>query len=120
MSDRMRAALRGLAASLTLACLLAAAPASAGVIVSPQPGTVSATPGEQISFLGASARSLSSIKVVGSVSGRHRGHLRSYVSKTGTSFIPAKAFTPGENVSVRATWRNSRGHRVHLRTTFTI
>jgi hypothetical protein len=119
MSDRMRATLGGLAASLTLACLLAA-PASAGVIISPQPGTISATPAEQISFLGASARSLSSIKVVGAQSGRHRGHLRSYVSKTGASFIPAKGFTPGENVSVRATWRSPRGHRVHLRTSFTI
>jgi arylsulfotransferase ASST len=120
MSTRLRAALGGLATSVVLACLLSPATASAGVIVSPQPGTLGATPSEQISFLGASARSLSSISVVGSTTGSHRGHLRSYVSKTGASFIPAKGFAPGENVRVSATWRGPHGHRVRLRTSFSV
>jgi hypothetical protein len=102
---------------------LAPAPASAsaaGVIISPQPGTLSAMPGTQISFLGASAGSLSSISVVGSSSGRHSGHLRSYSSATGASFQPHTAFAPGERVTVHAIWRSPKGARTRLSTTFTV
>jgi hypothetical protein len=105
------------------ACLMAAPAASAagsGVIVSPLPGTVTAMPGTQISFLGAAASSLGSISVVGSSSGRHRGQLRSYASATGASFLPSKPFVPGESVSVRAAWRSPTGARVTLASSFTV
>jgi Arylsulfotransferase (ASST) len=87
--------------SLLLA-LCAAGSASAAVTISPLPGTPTAMPGTQISFLGASAGALSSISVVGSRSGHHSGRLRSYSSATGASFLPSRPFTPGEHVTVRA------------------
>ena len=58
--------------------LPAAATAAAGVTISPKPGTPVAMPKTQISFLGAPAKSLGSISVIGSSSGRHAGRLRSY------------------------------------------
>src|ERR1035437_7486347 len=110
-------------ASLTALGLCSAASASAAsspVIISPMPGTVAAMPGTQISFLGASAGSLSSVSVLGSTTGRHRGRLRSYSSATGTSFLPIAPFAPGERVSVRATWRSPAGRRTALCTSFTV
>jgi hypothetical protein len=103
-----------------LTCLYAAASASASVIVSPLPGSVAALPGTQISFLGASAGSLRSISVVGSVSGRHRGRLRSYAAATGASFLPSTPFSPGETVTVRASWRPSASAPSTLRTRFAV
>jgi hypothetical protein len=108
-------------AAALLALLAGAAGAHAqGVIVSPQPGTIAAMPGTQISFLGAAPGSLGSISVVGSRSGTHSGHVRSYSSAPGESFIPNHAFTPGERVTVRASWRSSRTVLAHVSTVFTV
>jgi Arylsulfotransferase (ASST) len=87
---------------------LAAAPAAGavGVTISPLPGTPTAMPHTQISFLGASPGSLSSISVVGSRSGRHSGRLRAYSSATGASFIPSRPFGPDEHVTVHARWKD--------------
>jgi hypothetical protein len=82
--------------------LCAAASASASVIISPLPGSSAAMPDTQISFLGAPARSLSSISVVGSVSGRHTGVVRSYGAAIGASYLPRRPFRGGETVTVRA------------------
>ena len=90
--------------SLSALALCAAASASAAtpsVIISPTPGTIAAMPQTQISFLGAAAGSLSSISVVGSSTGSHRGALRSYSSATGTSFLPLAPFAAGEQVTVQ-------------------
>jgi hypothetical protein len=120
------AALLSLLTVLALSCALAlsgatgASAAASSAIVSPLPGTVSAMPASQISFLGASAASLSSISVTGSASGRHSGHLHSYSSATGASFIPSAPFTPGERVTVHAIWRTPRGARTTLSTSFTV
>jgi Arylsulfotransferase (ASST) len=89
------------------------------VIVSPLPGSVAAMPRTQISFLGAPAASLHSIRVVGSISGRHSGHLRSYASATGASFIPRTPFTPGEHVTATARL-SAGGHTKLVRTTFAV
>jgi hypothetical protein len=118
-----RSAAATLAVALACAAALAAGPAStgaAGVVISPLRGTVTATPQTQISFLGASASSLSGIFVSGSSSGRHRGRLRSYASTTGTSFLPSKPFTPGESVTVRAKWHYARGKTRTLADSFTV
>lgn len=115
--------LAALLAIATGALLCTAMPAYAGhpsVIVSPLPGTASALPGTQISFLGAGGGSLGNVVVVGSSSGRHAGHMRSYTSAAGTSFIPNKAFAAGERVSVSATWTPAPGVRRHVGTSFTI
>jgi hypothetical protein len=113
-----------LAAVLALVCAVGCAAAStasaSGVIVSPQAGTAFAMPGTQISFLGAARSALSRITVTGSRTGAHSGHLRSYSSATGTSFIPNRPFAAGERVIVRATWRPSRRVRRHVSTVFTV
>jgi hypothetical protein len=72
------------------------------VAVSPQPGTPDASPRTQISFLGTSATTVSSVHVVGSRSGTHAGVLRAYSTGTGESFIVSHPFTAGERVSVTA------------------
>jgi hypothetical protein len=110
-----------LGALALLATLGTTAPASAAsVTISPLAGTPTALAGTQISFLGASAKSLSAVSVVGSVSGRHSGRLRSYSSATGASFLPSRPFTPGERVSVRAVWAGSPKSRRMLTDSFTI
>jgi hypothetical protein len=110
-----------LGALALLATLGTTAPASAAsVTISPLAGTPTALPGTQISFLGASAKALSAISVLASVSGRHSGRLRSYASATGASFVASKPFTPGERVSVRAVLTTSpKSHRT-LTDSFTI
>jgi Arylsulfotransferase (ASST) len=92
---------------------------AAGVIVSPLPGTPTATAQTQISFLGANRGSLVSVTVVGSRSGRHGGRLRYYSSAAGASFVPRTPFLADEHVSVHARWRSAR-HTVRLTTHFKI
>jgi hypothetical protein len=72
------------------------------VTVSPAPGTVVASPFSQISFRGAPATEISGVKVKGSSSGTHAGRLLAYSQGDGASFVPAKPFAPGEQVSVQA------------------
>jgi hypothetical protein len=116
MTHRMRLA----AVSFLLVFGLSAqGSAAATVTISPLPGTPTATAQTQISFLGASAKALSRISVLGSSSGRHSGHLHSYASATGASFLPSKPFAPGEKVTVHARWKTSKGTR-SLSSTFTI
>jgi hypothetical protein len=115
-----QAVLAATAALAVTAHAAAASAASHGVTISPLPGTPTALPQTQISFLGASAAALSAVTVVGSQSGRHSGRLRSYSSATGASFVPSRPFSPGERVTVHATWASSpRAHR-SLSDTFTI
>ena len=115
------ARVRVVAVSAAIATLLAATAATAGaaVTISPLRGSTGAMPGTQVSFLGAPASGLRSIRVVGSASGRHSGRLRSYASATGASFIPRTAFTPGEHVSVSARLRVGR-RTVRLATSFSV
>ncbi|HEY4996784.1 MAG TPA: arylsulfotransferase family protein, partial [Solirubrobacteraceae bacterium] len=93
--------------------------AQATVVISPLPGTPTAMPRTQISFLGAAATSLSRVQVVGSRSGRHSGHLRSYSSALGASFQPSKPFLANEHVSVHATLRVGK-RTVQLATHFKV
>jgi hypothetical protein len=68
------------------------------VLASPGPGSGTADPATQLSFLGAPVRVLS---VLGSQSGTHAGSLRRYSQGDGSSFVPTTPFSPGEKVSVR-------------------
>jgi Arylsulfotransferase (ASST) len=118
-----RTAAATLAVTLACASALAAGPSAAGaagVVISPLPGTVTATPQTQISFLGAGASSLGGIYVAGSSSGRHRGRLRSYASTIGASFLPSTPFAPGERVTVRARWHYAKGKTRTLSDSFTV
>jgi len=99
---------------------ISATPAAANpVAVSPQPGTVDASPSTQISFLGAAGTRVADVHVVGSRSGVHGGVVRAYSTGTGESFLPTHPFQAGERVSVRALVATRAGTRA-ARTTFTI
>ncbi len=72
------------------------------VSVSPAPGTVTANPQSQISFLGAPASKISDVTVSGSHSGTHTGHLTAYSQGDGASFAADRQFDTGEQVKVTA------------------
>ena len=79
-----------------------AALAGTSVDVSPAPGTGTASPDTQISFLGAPASAIAEVVVKGSRSGRHSGSLRAYSQGDGASFLPSAPFRAGEQVGVTA------------------
>jgi len=97
---------------------VAATPAPA-VTISPLPGTPDATPGTQISFLGAPASELRDIRVVGSRSGAHQGRLASYETAAGASFLPSRGFDEGERVTVTAVVQAGTS-KLRVGTSFTI
>jgi hypothetical protein len=73
------------------------------VNVSPAPGTLTANPRTQISFLGAPVGRIHDLSVVGQRSGRHSGELHGYSQRDGASFTPETPFDAGERVVVHAT-----------------
>jgi hypothetical protein len=79
-----------------------AAAAASAVAVYPLSGTPDASPAAEISFRGIAPAKLHGVSVVGSKSGRHPGTLEPHSDGKGASFVPAKHFTPGETVRVRA------------------
>jgi hypothetical protein len=76
--------------------------AGTSVAVSPQPGSATASPRTQISFLGVAPSELQDVNVRGSRSGYHRGGVYGYSQGDGASFLARKPFAPGELVSVQA------------------
>jgi Arylsulfotransferase (ASST) len=82
-----------------------------GVDVSPAPGTDTANPDTQISFLGTNVTNIQGVSVTGSESGNHYGHLEGYSQGGGGSFVPGKPFDPGESVAVRAVLGAGKGAR---------
>src|SRR5436305_11770736 len=70
--------------------------------VIPFPGTPDSSPSSQVIFSALAPSDLRSVTVVGSRSGRHRGRLQALPAAAGTSFVPAREFTPGETVHVTA------------------
>lgn len=69
--------------------------------VSPLPDSYDASPGTQISLLGAPSKALSGVSVSGSQTGKHSGRLAPYSQADGASFLPSKPFRSGETVGVR-------------------
>jgi Arylsulfotransferase (ASST) len=83
------------------------------VDVSPAPGTDTANPHTEISFLGAPASQIHEVSVVGARSGDHSGQLHDYSQDDGASFLPDTPFDAGEDVTVRALiGSNNGGKRV--------
>jgi hypothetical protein len=76
--------------------------AGTSVEVSPAPGTGTANPHAQVSFLGAPAAEIHVLSVLGQRSGSHAGRLRAYSQGDGASFQPDAPFAAGERVTVRA------------------
>jgi hypothetical protein len=85
-----------------------AALAGTNVDVSPAPGTGTANPDTQISFLGVSAGDVRDVSAQGSLTGPHPGRLASYSQGDGASFIPDRPFAAGERVEVHATIASHR------------
>jgi hypothetical protein len=108
------------AAALAPSCLGRSSDTSArlagtGVEVSPMPGSGTANPASQISFLGAPSGAIRSVAVSGSRSGPHPGRLRPYSQGDGASFTPATPFAAGEQVSVHAVVGTGKGTPVSFR-----
>ncbi len=96
------------AASVAPACLPATQDVSASlpgssVDVSPAPGSVTANPSTQISFLGVPAAQIQVSSVTGAQSGAHAGQLEPYSQGDGASFVPEQPFLAGEQVKVSVT-----------------
>jgi hypothetical protein len=72
------------------------------VEVSPGPGTGSADPHTQVSFLGVPAAQIRDVTVTATQSGKHAGRLEAYSQGDGASFVPDQPFDPGERVAVHA------------------
>src|SRR5580704_5047375 len=87
-----------LPASLDDSAKLAGVP----VDVTPAPGTDTANPRTQISFLRVPLSEIHGVSVVGRRSGHHSGRLVAYSQGDGASFVPDASFTPGEQVLVHA------------------
>jgi hypothetical protein len=116
-SPSLKLAGSGKAVAATPACLPStlahsAALAGTGVDVSPEPGTDTANPDTQISFLGAPAEEIHAVSVVGRRSGAHPGSLRPYSQGDGASFVPDAPFDAGERVSVHVTFGSGSEHTV--------
>lgn len=89
-----------------------AAAAASRLDVLPYPGTPDASPLTQIDFPALAPSQLVTIAVWGSRSGTHQGSLGTMGDGRGTAFVPAKPFTPGEQVNVRAILRS--GNRINF------
>ena len=73
-----------------------------GLDVLPFPGTPDASPGSQIGFPALAPSELRAVTVKGSRSGSHTGRLIGLPDGRGSAFVPDRAFTASERVSVRA------------------
>lgn len=76
--------------------------------VVPFPGTPDASPASEIIFSRLKRSDLRSVAVRGSRSGFHSGRLSSLPAQAGMAFAPARAFTPGERVTVSAALNSPR------------
>ena len=86
------------AAPAAAAAAAARRPASRVAVV-PVPGDRFAPAGTSVTFLGVHATALGRLTVVGSKSGAHHGTVLS-LGATGSAFVPARPFSPGEQVTV--------------------
>jgi hypothetical protein len=85
------------------------------VDVSPGPGTDTANPYTQVSFLGVPAAEIHEVSVVGRRSGHHSGRLHGYSQGDGASFVPDTPFATGEDVVVRAVFGAGRSRTIGKR-----
>jgi hypothetical protein len=108
-----------IAVFLVVSAMSMSASAARALTISPLAGTPDASPHTQISFLGIDAHEIHDVAVVGSRSGSHSGRLKSYASSPGASFLPGRAFTEGERVTVSAVVGSGR-HAHRVGSTFTI
>jgi hypothetical protein len=68
--------------------------------VAPLPDSYDASSQTQISMVGAPPSDIRDLRVSGSQSGSHTGHLEAYSQGDGASFVPSSPFRAGERVTV--------------------
>src|SRR5690348_10302478 len=78
------------------------AAADRGLDVVPFPGTPDAAPSTHIMFPALLPSEVRSVTATGSHSGRHAGRLTALPGRRGTTFVPARPFSAGEHVTVKA------------------
>lgn len=78
-----------------------------GLHVMPFPGTPDASPSSEITFSALDRSELLSVRVTGSLSGRHPGHLVTLPDGSGAAFVPEHPFTNTESVRVSALLRSA-------------
>ncbi len=88
-------------AALSVVALIPS-PAGATVSVFPVSGARVAAPTTQLTFRGVSPSALKGVVVTGSRSGGHRGTVMADSDGQGGSFVPLRAFAPGEVITVQA------------------
>jgi hypothetical protein len=88
------------AAALLLVLLPSSAAAQPAVSVYPLAGTSYNLPGTQITFRGIAPNQIGSVRVVGSSTGVHSGHIAPDSDGQGGSFLPDRPFAAGETVTV--------------------
>ncbi|HEV3320347.1 MAG TPA: arylsulfotransferase family protein [Solirubrobacteraceae bacterium] len=88
--------------------------------VNPLPDSYDASPRTQISLLGFPVHALSDVSASGSSSGSHAGRLLAYSQGDGASFVPARAFAPGETVTVRGRVRSGTGRTTRFAYRFVV
>ena len=108
-----------IAVLLVVSAMSMSASAARALTISPLAGTPDASPHTQISFLGIDAGEIQDVAAVGSRSGSHGGRLERYASAPGASFLPARAFSEGERVTVSALVGTAH-HEHRVGSTFTV
>ncbi len=88
--------------ALAFGVLVAPAAAAPALHVIPFPGTPDANAFSRVIFSSLRPSNLHAVVVTGSRSGTHTGRLTLLPDDAGTAFVPAKPFTAGEQVRVRA------------------
>ena len=78
----------------------AAFDATGAVSAFPAPGTPTASPTTSITLRGPGAAALQTIQVTGASSGSHAGHFQPHPDGGGTTYVPDRPFSPGEQVTV--------------------
>jgi arylsulfotransferase ASST len=73
----------------------------------PFPGTPDASPATRVIFSALAPSELRSVSALGSVSGRHAGHLIGLPDGSGTAFVPDHPFADAETVTVSAVLRSA-------------
>jgi hypothetical protein len=69
-------------------------PQPQGILTYPRHGTVTASPGTEISFRGISGERLGDLRVSGSESGGHSGVMMPHQDGLGVSFVPDRSSDP--------------------------
>lgn len=91
-----------LAGAAAVAAVTSASARAAGAVSAfPAPGSQSASAHTQISLRGIAPAEVGRIVVTGTRSGHHAGVVGAHADRRGASFIPDRAFIPGERVTVR-------------------